>query len=302
MKIAIKGHQTRGKEIIQILKNLGATSYRIYNKYSHPEWYWYINKNKEIVCNPKESILGYKLYTLEEFEKEYSFKTGDLCTYYSDILNKEIVVKILRITVKNDYIVYEIDYEGSTRAHSGIYREKSSLKPYKKMQERNITLTLGKAREWYQKGGELREVALQAFTEKELTKVELPKNWEEFCKRYPIKDKEAHIDSISNIIIQNGDTTYRMSIRDRNICPSKKSAVAHLALIQLEQLRDCYRGLFITVIGMPVWCIKRWKGKLIIEQRVWGTNENFLSFQSYEVAEEYLKNFGHLIKQAGDLI
>lgn len=29
--------------------------------------------------------------------------------------------------------------------------------------ERNITLNLDKAKEWYKKGGELREVALQAF-------------------------------------------------------------------------------------------------------------------------------------------
>ena len=31
MKIAIQGHPTRGKEIIQILRSLGATSYGTYD-------------------------------------------------------------------------------------------------------------------------------------------------------------------------------------------------------------------------------------------------------------------------------
>lgn len=36
------------------------------------------------------------------------------------------------------------------------------------MKTKNVQLTLDKAREWYSKGGELKEVALQAFTEEEL--------------------------------------------------------------------------------------------------------------------------------------
>lgn len=37
------------------------------------------------------------------------------------------------------------------------------------MEERNITVTLDKAREWYNSGNEsLKEIALQAFSENEL--------------------------------------------------------------------------------------------------------------------------------------
>lgn len=38
--------------------------------------------------------------------------------------------------------------------------------------ERNVTLTLEKAKEWYSKGGELKEVALQAFKEDELKDID----------------------------------------------------------------------------------------------------------------------------------
>ena len=36
------------------------------------------------------------------------------------------------------------------------------------METRNVNVTLEKAKEWYKKGGDLKEVALQAFTEEEL--------------------------------------------------------------------------------------------------------------------------------------
>lgn len=50
----------------------------------------------------------------------------------------------------------------------------------KDMKERNIKLSLEKAKEFYAKGGEFRDLALSAFTEEELTKKELPKTWEEY--------------------------------------------------------------------------------------------------------------------------
>ena len=36
------------------------------------------------------------------------------------------------------------------------------------MEERNVKLSLDKAREWYKQGGELKELALSAFSEEEI--------------------------------------------------------------------------------------------------------------------------------------
>ena len=117
-------------------------------------------------------------------------------------------------------------------------RRAYQLKLYKEMkEERNITLTLDKAKEWYKKDGELKEIALQAFSEKELNS--LPRSWEEFCENYMIDTSEAYFDNCCTIY--SVDATCRHSLYDRNTCPSKKSAEAHLAMIQLEQLRDCWR-------------------------------------------------------------
>ena len=170
-------------------------------------------------------------------------------------------------------------------------------------EERNITLTLEKAKEWYKKGGELKEIALQAFSEKELNP--LPRSWKEFCDQYSnINDTEYFIDNYSNIERLN-DVVHnhcRLMNTDKNICPSKKSAEAHLAMIQLEQLRNCWRQGW-----EPDWnddqqtkyCIvhsKEFKIHILYETR------RFLSFPTIEMAKEFLECFRDLIEKAGDLI
>lgn len=70
MKIAIQGHSTRGKEVIQILKSLGGKN----NNYlsGDSDAYYYINNDLEgiIQCHSQTYVNKYcKKYTLEEFEK-----------------------------------------------------------------------------------------------------------------------------------------------------------------------------------------------------------------------------------------
>lgn len=301
MKIAIQGHPTRGKEVIQILESLGGV-----NTYSLsgtcPISFYYINKNNYIKDAFGESLCNYTLYTLEEFEKEFPFKIGDLCVYYSDILNKEIVVKILGMAIENDCIMYEVGHKDITKAHSSIYRERHTLKPYKEMkEERNITLTLSKAKEWYKKGGELKEVALQAYSEEELTKIDLPKSWEEFCEDYSIKKEECYIGTCSELHILPKTDEGRDIEMDKNVCPSQKSAKAHLAMIQLEQLRNCWWDGWEPIWDISEkWCIRLWGNGFSV-----GITTNisrFLTFPTKEMAEEFLKCFRDLIELAKDLI
>ena len=171
------------------------------------------------------------------------------------------------------------------------------------MEERNVKISLEKAREWYNQGGELKEIALSAFSQDEITTSALPNTWEEFCKMYPIEEdkKEWFIDA---------DSTPRYEYKGKrhineckNILPSKKSAEQHLALMQLHQLRDCYRQGWL-----PDWrnnlqekyCIEFSNYQYRIFKYFFSCR--FLSFQSKEIAEKFLNNFQELIKLAGDLI
>lgn len=177
-------------------------------------------------------------------------------------------------------------------------RRRHQLKPYKEMKEkRNITLTLDKAKEWYNKGGELKEVALQAFAEEELTKIELPKTWEEFCDNYPVKENEAMISCDCSIIDCRGIKGKR-SYEFKDILPSRQSAENHLAMMQLEQLRDYYND------NSDAW---GWSYSIIkrngIPELVRGCDhDTFLRFKNETIAIQFLKNFKDLIEKAGDLI
>lgn len=169
------------------------------------------------------------------------------------------------------------------------------------MEERSVKLTLKKAKEFYKKGGEFRDLALSAFTEEELTKVELPKTWEEFCSQFNMRRGDYYID-IDSLVKEVSDDNYRNPLYDRNMLPSKEAAEQHLALMQLHQLRDCYRQGW-----KPDWGSNHCKYSIISDKKILCVVPSincscFLSFQSEEIARLFLKNFRSLIEEAGDLI
>lgn len=191
--------------------------------------------------------------------------------------------------------------QSSSRTGRGVI-----FKKVEDMETRSIKLTLKKAKELYEKGGELKDLALSAFTEEELTKVELPETWEEFCRQFTKIRGEYYIDTDSSIY-GDGDG-YRDPLYDKNMLPSKKAAEAHLALMQLHQLRDCYRQGW-----KPDWSDGENKYCIVYSGRCSDTNSNyfitaytcnrtFLSFQTKEIAKLFLENFRGLIEAAGDLV
>ena len=131
-------------------------------------------------------------------------------------------------------------------------------------------------------------------------KPQLPKTWEEFCKSKP-RIGCYYINNNSEIgcaaVAQN-----RMPTEDANLLPCEEAAEQHLALMQLHQLRDCYRQGWD-----PSYLYDEQKYNIIndvglIEIRCSNIRVSFLSFQTREIAEQFLKNFKELIIQAGDLI
>ena len=133
----------------------------------------------------------------------------------------------------------------------------------------------------------------------------LPETWEEFLSLYPIKEGECYIDHTGHInTFKSRIGNARNPLYDLSVLPSQEAAEAHLALIQLHQLRDCYRQGWV-----PDWndnskkySISFWGEPNGYSISPYAANRHFLSFQSREVAEKFLENFKDLIDQAGDLI
>ena len=172
------------------------------------------------------------------------------------------------------------------------------------MEARTITLTLEKAKEFYKKGGEFKDLALSAYTEEELLEIILPKTWEEFCNNYTTQKGEYFIDS-NSIIRQVSLDNFRLPCRDSNLLPNRQAAEAHLALIKLHQLRDCYRQGWKPDWkdnSLPKYCIYFVNKEQKLDIYPFYERREFLSFQSRKLAEEFLNNFRDFILQAGDLI
>ena len=170
------------------------------------------------------------------------------------------------------------------------------------MEARTITLTPEKAKEFYKKGGEFKDLALSAYTEEELLEIMLPKTWEEFCDLFKIHE-EYHIDSCSDII-KNEDDYYRDPLLNRNLLVSKEAANQHLVLMQLHRLRDCYRQDWKPDwnTSIPKYCIYYVNKEQKFDIGSFSERREFLAFQSRKLAEEFLNNFRDFILQAGDLI
>ena len=130
-------------------------------------------------------------------------------------------------------------------------------------------------------------------------KHQLPKTWEEFCEQNSVKNGECYIDVQGNVLKSGWKN--RDIYEDKNMFPSQKAAEQHLALIQLHQLRDCYRQGWIPIEDQVSFGItRRIDGYLNIDRFMYSSR--FLLFPNKEIAEEFLTNFWDIIEQAGDLI
>ena len=131
-------------------------------------------------------------------------------------------------------------------------------------------------------------------------KPQLPKTWEEFCEQNRVKKGECDVSSSCTLMLETKEGK-RDSYSDKKILPNRQAAKQHLALMQLHQLRDCYRQGWVPALSNN-------KLKFCINQNpdynitAYYDTSKFLSFSTYEIAEEFLNNFKDLIEQAGDLI
>ena len=139
-------------------------------------------------------------------------------------------------------------------------------------------------------------------------KPQLPKTWEEFCDTNKISLNEAFINNCSKAetitFVQKRNPYY-----DKNLLPNKEAAEQYIALMQLHQLRDCYRQGWKPDwynINEIKYCIVYTKSKdgqnNLYSVGQYGSTVRFLSFKSEQIAEEFLTHFKDLIEKAGDLI
>lgn len=141
----------------------------------------------------------------------------------------------------------------------------------------------------------------------ECVKIELPSSWMEFCENHPISSDEHFIRENSTITeasyMARKQIVFRGKNDDKNVLPNKETAKAFLALMQLIQLRDCYRQGWKPDYkdeNEKKHCISTFKDE--IDEDFYYCSNKILSFQSEEIRDKFMENFIDLIEQAKELL
>lgn len=177
MNIAIKGHPTRGREVIQLLEMLGGVNVFNFDG-TMSNYYYYIddNSNKIYQClsiNIKNVIM----YTLEEFEEKFPYKVGDKVS--SKYLKNYIIEKAEWESCCNS-VLYKLQGNGWYRKEElQFYNEKNMEEPkeliigFSKDDNGDWVLNTHKDYEIKEIEGKLKVIKKQP---------QYPKNYEECCK------------------------------------------------------------------------------------------------------------------------
>ena len=152
------------------------------------------------------------------------------------------------------------------------------------METRYIEISLDTAKRWYMQGGELKDMALGAFTLEELG-VKLPSTFDEYlerCAKWEIKvdamdfvDKNPQIDALKKLILLR-------DFYNNGWKPDWSDYLVSKYAIKRTYNRE--EGICLPIVSYTC------------------DPQSFLVFNSNKNANEFFDNFSDLIEQAGDLI
>ena len=102
--LVLKGHATRGKEVINLLEMLGAN--RLGYKDTFVGFYYYIECGA--ICSSDEYPTYSTIFTLEEFEEKYPYKVGDEVIAYAEGCIASFSIKDMRWNNALNKVEYKI--------------------------------------------------------------------------------------------------------------------------------------------------------------------------------------------------
>lgn len=130
-QLAFVGHSKRGKEIKEILQQLGGT--HVGYACSGERFYFYINRSNTIEGSsqlPPHDV--WKVYTLEEFEKEFPYKVGDVVKYVNhNNVSIDVYISKIRWNPHRGVIEYILQ-TGAVAFAENLKPMKKELKDYLK--------------------------------------------------------------------------------------------------------------------------------------------------------------------------
>lgn len=300
-QLAIKGHETHGKEVIKILEMLGGK-----NSYEYSgnciETHYYI-ANEEIYSTRISPINKniFMCFTLEKFLEKFPYKIGDRVR----IPEYESEVCINKMLWNGNEVLYEVVVDDEVERYSA--EELNEFNEPNK--EETITIDDFKAntKEWLI--DKLHDMVISKAIKtigdihEELHKPQYPKTYKECCKVLGI-DSDNYL-SIRNLYLDDGNeetTNYEDDLLGEfdylwklTIC---RKAYWKIAGEQMGLGKPWKPGWLDT--NTQKYCIY-YVGDEIKKQPMLEVH-HFLAFPTKEMSDEFHENFKDLIEQCKELL
>lgn len=307
-KLAIKGHPTRGKEVIELLEMIGGENSLIISGCNlsgyEPFNLYYINDNGVINCKYHSLNKDMVILTLEEFSKKYPFKIGDkVIDSYGDALT----IKSMSWSADFETMVYDFEDSAIVLAAEDIKIADNKLSGtvVNNSIDSSQFMQLGKTvavcfntanyeNEVELKLGDYEIVVRDGKTYAVLKKPAYPKTYEECCKVLRISPE-----FLIKYSVDGSDT--------------ERDAPLIRKFIKLKRCRDVYWKIAGEEMGLgkpwePDWtnldqlkyCIIVDVGEFITTSKIRG--QQILTFPTEEIRDIFYKNFKDLIETCKELL
>lgn len=279
--LAIKGHATRGKEVIEILKMLGGiNTYKI--NYTEKNLLYCLREGDNVIIAtyPNTSITN--IFTIERFLEKYPYKVGDKVSIL-DGTNYVFTIKSMTWDTGLEQVVYKIkaidgiENEYDWIADELLYYTEQKEEPMENKVAIDLTREETKAEEIEVILGDYEFVLKNGKTYFVKKKPEYPKTYEECCKML------GYSGNYNMILTTDVDNKL------------------FNALYRLKVCRDAYWKIAGEQMGLgkpwePYWTIYKHKFCLgtdkdkVIEECV-TTGNRILAFPTEEMRDAFKENF-----------
>lgn len=303
-KLAIKGHATRGKEVIEILEMFGGKNITNYDGSNTKSFYFL---NNIIICSSYGSgkLLGIDCYTLEKFLEKFPYKVGDKA-----LLNGIVkTIKQARWDSIDNEVIYKI--ETNIRGFSEeYYVHYYDLQPYEEetMDKANKTV--------YDANAQCCDIM------NDIIKKDMEEKLEQMTLDIPDGYEFFGIDDDNKIVLTKKQSQYPKTYE--GCCKITRSDPAfyidtHLYSDKLEVLykliicRDAYWKIAGEQMGLgkpwePDWSdyenikyiIGGYDGEIGYDQN--HHIHKILAFPTEEMRDAFYENFKELIQQCKELL
>ena len=309
-QFAIKGHATRGKEVIQMLEMLGGVNvFKIEGAETQGFYYIFKDNNKIYYCwsTNAENVI---VYTLEEFEEKFPYKVGDKVLAYVNNCIAQFTIQDIRWNYELNKVEYKICSSWLDASLMQYYKEEKTFPPY---MDYDITITNEEAVKNVIQIPEFPKTI--NLTQSNVNEIEVILGNYEFIlkdgKTYFVKNQPKYpkdLDECYSVLRIPGEERY---VEIDNPVFSNKSI---RSFIELLICRNAYWKIAGEELGLdkpwePDWndCAQRKFGLYTLENEIRCINLQVLKniilvFPTEEIRDTFYENFKDLINQCKELL